>query len=897
VEELFQAAVDLAAEERARFLEKRCGSDTALRAEVTRLLGAYDTDVGDFLGTPAPRAIVAEPRADFAVTDRAPEVIAHYRIEREIGRGGMGRVYLATDEKLGRQVAVKLLPEEFSRDPGRRALFEREARTAARLNHPNIAIVHELGEFEGGYFIAMELVEGHSIRDRLANPEPLPLRDLLDIAGQLLEGLAAAHGRSIVHRDLKPGNIMVAYDGRVKILDFGLAKPLHGDAAVASGAGRTSLTRPGAVVGTVDYMSPEQARGEPVDFRSDLFSVGVVFYEMVARVPPFQRPSVAETLSAILHEEPPPVASLNPRIPPDLARIVERLLAKRPEDRPASSAAALTDLERVRRAVEARARRRPVRIRWMTAAAVVLVAIAIGAWAWLRDPGAALTDPPRPPPDPPSDERLHILHGSLSAGDLDAVGAILDVIRESGREYPVTEEAVAIFGEAERLVRELAELPVAIDRLCAKGRLQEAWEAIRALGALQFEGRPITVVQEAAKRFRRKLIDLLEKRIEDDGVPRAVKAQGLALLGRVQPWNRHVLRWRPELTLVAFWNAMPRLLCDLGTRALTKSSEREVLVTEFRQALAHRDFESARELLDLLEILFPGDPELERLRQDCDHAFFEDGLEALRRFAAAGDEKRLRKRYEQLEDGGCLQNKERKQPVGKAIVTLASRLLESSVQEAARRKHEAAKVKQKAAGAWLNRAIDLDDANARPWYWRGMARVYLARDRFKKLRDKKTAGEALADFRQAVKLGFAPADLHFEMAALYQGLEKWREAIKCADDALRCRLTPDDLRRIGALWETSSLDELRRLLRRDAHVMCARAHLQLKRLDDCIRHCDAAIEENREFSPAYYLRGVALAKSQSYAEARKDLVRVSKNACYPEFQKKAREKLDLLPPE
>jgi Tol biopolymer transport system component/predicted Ser/Thr protein kinase len=276
--------------------------------------------------------------------------LGQYRITASIGAGGMGEVYRATDARLGREIAIKVLPAATSTDPVRRKRFEQEARSASALNHPNILTVYDIGESEGTIYIAMELVEGKTLRELLASGEPLPTKRLLDIAVQIADGLAKAHTAGIVHRDLKPENVMVSKDGYVKILDFGLAKltePVSQDASgmqtvIASG------TEPGTVMGTAGYMSPEQASGQPIDFRSDQFTLGAILYEMATGKRAFQRKTGAETLAAIIREEPEPLGQTASKAPAPVRWIVERLLAKDPEERYASTKDLARDLKSVR---------------------------------------------------------------------------------------------------------------------------------------------------------------------------------------------------------------------------------------------------------------------------------------------------------------------------------------------------------------------------------------------------------------------------------------------------------------------------------------------------------------------------------------------------------------------
>jgi len=324
-----------------------------------------------------------------------------YEILAPLGAGGMGEVYRARDTRLGREVAVKVLPEEFSANRERLARFEQEARAASALSHPNILTVFDFGSADGVSYIAMELVDGKSLRD-LLDGSPLPPRRGLDLAVQIAEGLAKAHAAGIVHRDLKPENVMISKDGFVKILDFGLAKLTEPE-----GTDRSNLptvapeTTPGMIMGTAGYMSPEQASGQTVDFRSDQFSFGAIGYEMATGRKAFGRKTPAETLTAIIREEPDPVASVNPKVPAPVRWIVERCLAKDPDDRYASTKDLARDLRSVRdhlseasssSGVVTPASRRSGRGR--IAAAAVLVALAGVAAGILL--GRRTAKPPQP---------------------------------------------------------------------------------------------------------------------------------------------------------------------------------------------------------------------------------------------------------------------------------------------------------------------------------------------------------------------------------------------------------------------------------------------------------------------------------------------------------------------
>ena len=306
-----------------------------------------------------------------------------YEVVALLGAGGMGEVYRARDTRLGRDVAIKVLPAAFANDADRLRRFEQEARTVAALSHPNIVALHDIGTQDGAPFLVSELLEGRTLRE-LVGPGGLPVRQAVDWAVQIARGLAAAHGKRIVHRDLKPANVFVTADGQVKILDFGLAKLARPDADGDSSVPTVGpLTEMGAVMGTAGYMSPEQVRGQPCDPRTDLFAFGCVLYEMLSGRRAFKGPTPADTLSAILKEDPPALHDLRQAVSPGLQQIVDRCLDKRPEGRFSSAhdlalalEAASSSGEIVRNA-DARPRSGRVRWRWAVAAAGLIAALVL----------------------------------------------------------------------------------------------------------------------------------------------------------------------------------------------------------------------------------------------------------------------------------------------------------------------------------------------------------------------------------------------------------------------------------------------------------------------------------------------------------------------------------------
>jgi len=355
--QIYHAAMELAPEARVDFLAGACGGDDELRREVESLLGAHDK-AGDYFAAPA-----VEVAAGLAAQQKNPSLIGHslnhYQVLSLLGAGGMGEVYLAQDTSLGRKVALKLLPAEFTKDPDRVRRFKQEARAASALNHPNIITIYEIGETQteagGLHFIATEFIDGQTLRERMKQHPP-KLAESLDVALQVASALAAAHEAGIVHRDIKPENVMARKDGLVKVLDFGLAKPAAPRVATGGSDAPTApqiSTQSGMVIGTVAYMSPEQARGLKVDRRTDIFSLGVMLYEMLAGRRPFEGATMSDAIAALLSAEPPPLGQLCAEAPAELEQIVGKCLAKDREDRRQTAEELIAELKAVRHGSQA----------------------------------------------------------------------------------------------------------------------------------------------------------------------------------------------------------------------------------------------------------------------------------------------------------------------------------------------------------------------------------------------------------------------------------------------------------------------------------------------------------------------------------------------------------------
>ena len=350
LKQIFQSALERNPAERSAFLNQACADDPALRSQVESLIASHD-QAGDSI-----EAIAAEAATEMLDDDQAVSIVGkqmgHYQVVSLLGRGGMGEVFLAHDTSLGRKVALKLLRSDFTRNEERLRRFQQEARAASALNHPNILTIHEIGHDGSLHFMATEYVEGETLRQHLSRAR-ITVGQTLDVAIQVASALAAAHQAGIIHRDIKPENTMVRTDGNVKVLDFGLAKLAQPKTIDTAAPTLPQVeTEPGLVMGTFSYMSPEQARGLAVDTRTDIWSLGVMIYEMAAGRQPFEGETASDVMSLILQKEPPPLAYSWPEVPAELERIVRKALRKDKEERYQTIKDLLIDLRNLRKELE-----------------------------------------------------------------------------------------------------------------------------------------------------------------------------------------------------------------------------------------------------------------------------------------------------------------------------------------------------------------------------------------------------------------------------------------------------------------------------------------------------------------------------------------------------------------
>lgn len=398
LKEIFHAVIALPVNERSVYLDNVCNGDVGLRAAVESLLKSHE-ETDNFVDEAA-----YEFAAEMLAHDhelRPGQSIAHYKITSVLGEGGMGKVYLAQDAKLDRKVALKILSAALAANTDRMRRFTHEAKTAAALQHPNVAQIYEVGEHDHIHYIVMEYVPGETLRQLLTRKR-LDFKRAIDYAAQAASALAAAHKQGIIHRDIKPENLIVTTAGLVKVLDFGLAKLVEKERNVSGVSELTTMrvpsnrneTLPGVIMGTVSYMSPEQARADKLDHRTDIFSLGVVLYEIVSGERPFQGKSVIDTLHAIINQEPPPVTELNSQLPPELADILGKALTKEPAERYQHAGDFELDLRRLKKAIESNSlistRSRALHVGvgkgkafrpWsVIAGAAVIVAVAVAAW-------------------------------------------------------------------------------------------------------------------------------------------------------------------------------------------------------------------------------------------------------------------------------------------------------------------------------------------------------------------------------------------------------------------------------------------------------------------------------------------------------------------------------------
>jgi serine/threonine protein kinase len=386
IKQLFDVALEKDSNSRAEFLRKACEGDASLRSEVESML-ARNSESPDFLGSPALED-EAQALAEELKAGMIGSTLGHYRVEKQLGRGGMGEVYLADDVSLNRKVALKFLPDIFSGDPERMARFEREAKLLASFNHPNIAAIHGLEQAKGKRFIILELVEGETLAHKLSKG-PLSVEKALGICRQIAEALEAAHEKGIIHRDLKPANVMITGGQRVKLLDFGLAKALSSEAQHIDSSNSPTITeamtQPGVVLGTAAYMSPEQAKGKIVDKRADIWALGCILYECLTGKRAFEGETVTETLAAILRAEP-NWESLPSAIPQNIRFVLRRCLEKDTSRRFHDVADVRIEVEEARSVAEVKVTTKRPWLAWSVTAIMFIALFGIALFHFFEKP-------------------------------------------------------------------------------------------------------------------------------------------------------------------------------------------------------------------------------------------------------------------------------------------------------------------------------------------------------------------------------------------------------------------------------------------------------------------------------------------------------------------------------
>ena len=574
VKSLFGAALERPAKAREAFLQAACGEDDGVRREVESLLAA-GREAGEFLSAPARLAEDGPPTAVSLGRSREDATSPHlaigsrlgpYELVSFLGAGGMGEVYKACDTRLDRIVAIKVLPGDFAADPVRARRFEREARTISKLNHPHICVLHDVGQQDGSSFLVMEYLEGESLAERLSKGA-LPLPEAIRCATQIANALAEAHQQGIIHRDLKPANVMLTRKG-AKLLDFGIAKLRAGAPSEEPPTATASeVTGEGVIVGTPQYMAPEQLEGKPVDARTDVFAFGVVFYEMVSGRKPFEATTRARLIAAILQGEPAPLSRVQPQTPAELDRLVRRCLAKDPRDRWPSCGELLAALGR---AGQAPSRRR----RAVVAAAVSVVLLAAAVALWPRRDHA-----PEPPlvPQIPAKSIAVLPFRNLSTDPENAYFAdgitedVLTQLAKIGELKVIARTSVMRYKDSDKPVREIArELGVAT---VLEGSVRRAGNRVRITGQL-IDAR--TQQQLWAETYDRELADILAIQSE------VAQQIATALKASLTPEDRARLAERPTGNIEAY---------DLYVkgRALYyhyRKQENEQGIELFRKALA-----------------------------------------------------------------------------------------------------------------------------------------------------------------------------------------------------------------------------------------------------------------------------------------------------------------------